>query len=300
MKHPGKHRWGATLAELFRGFGPRFGELAYIGQGRLPGTLGYELHRNACIERTIGHEENLQCFLVGNELPKEFGIGLDERVVEYPWALSKLRQYGRQSRILDAGSTLNYEYLLRHPLLSRHKWTLVTLAPESRCFWGLGVSYLYEDLRSLPFREGWFDAVFSLSVIEHIGMDNAAYTSDQSYREDKPRDYLSAVGELRRILKPGGWLYLTVPFGQHEDHGWLQQFDTEKLDELISHFQSQRVNKTFFRYTKTGWSYATEDQCSSLAYFDIHARRRSRNGKPTLDPDHAAAARGVACVELQK
>ena len=53
--------------------------------------------------------------------------------------------------------------------------TIVTLAPEPVAFTSLGVSYLYGDLRQLPFRDDWFDEVACLSTLEHVGMDNAVY-----------------------------------------------------------------------------------------------------------------------------
>lgn len=46
----------------------------------------------------------------------------------------------------------------------------------------------------LPFRDATFDAILCTSVLEHV--DNAEY----------------AVGEMARVLRPGGRLLITVPF----------------------------------------------------------------------------------------
>jgi len=292
----------ATAVEkLVEAYGQRFGSFIYCCQGRLPWTLGYGAYRSAYIERLIRHEESLEYFQEVRELPDGFGMRLDERVIEYPWAFSKLRTFGEKSRLLDAGSTFNHHMILRHPAIERHNWTILTLAPESKCFWDRGISYIYDDLRSTPLRDGWFDAVFCISVIEHVGMDNFLYTAERSYRENRPQDYLYAIAEMKRVLRPQGWLFLTVPFGRYENHGWLQQFDTAMLSSLISHFQPQSLRKTFFRYTERGWKLAIEDQCRDLAYFDIHASKFSKSKQPKrFDSDFAAAARGLACLELQK
>lgn len=290
---------GTTLKRLLHACGQRLYGVISSCWGCSSGAQRYEAHRNTYIERVIGNEDLLEGFQENRELPDNFGVRLDERVIEYPWVLAKLRRYRNRSRFLDAGSTLNHEMILRHPLVRKHNWTLLTLSPESKCFWDLGVSYIYDDLRVMPLRDNWFDAVFCISVIEHVGMDNVFYAPNGLHREDRPQDHLIAIREIRRILRPDGWLFLTVPFGRYEDHGWFQQFDSAMLSALIAHFQPQRVQKTFFRYTGHGWKLASEEQCRDLAYFDMSKFSKS-SGATHLDPDFAAAARGVACVELQK
>jgi predicted SAM-dependent methyltransferase len=292
---------GGVVKELIRGSWLSLGRFAYRCQGRIPWSAGYGAYRTTLIEKLITDQEFLERFQEGRDLPDGFGMRLDERVIEYPWVFTKIRKYAGRSHFLDAGSTLNHEMILKQSTIKQHKWVILTLGPESKCFWNWGVSYVYDDLRSVPLREEWFDAVFCISVIEHIGMDNLLYTPEDNYRERRPRDYLHAVDEMKRILKPKGWLYLTVPFGRYEDHGWLQQFDTGMLSELIAHFKPRGLKNTFFRYTGRGWKLATEDECSDLAYFDFHAGRFSKiKGLKRFDADFAAAARGLACVELQK
>lgn len=278
------------------------GCLAYLCRGRLPLTVGYREYRNRYVRNVNGSDELLKLFNAGKELPANFGARLDERVVEYPWVLSRLGRYEDKLRALDAGSTLNYDEILRHPAVKRHKWSIVTLAPEAECFWDEGISYLYEDLRSLPCKEEWFDVVTCISTIEHVGMDNVLVTTERNHRENRPRDFLRAVREIRRVLKPGGALFLTVPFGRYEHHGWLQQFDSGMLSALISEFRPQKVEKAFFRYTEHGWKLAGEEECVDLSFSDVirnkHANRKDRvRGFPS---DYAVAARAVACIELRK
>jgi len=291
------------MNRLFRTSSQQLGSWVYGCSARIPPVRRrlYGSHRNTYIQRFISKYDLLRFFQQRRALPDEFGIGLDERVIEYPWVLSRLLKYQEKCRFLDAGSTLNHEMILHHPLVKRHKWTILTLAPESECFWDLGVSYAYEDLRSMPFRDQWFDAAFCVSVIEHVGMDNVSYTPDKSYRESRAQDYLQAIDELKRVLRPGGWLYLTVPFGSYENHGWLQQFDSSMLSRLVAHFEPQRTDKTFFRYSDQGWNLATEEECRNSYYCHIDAGRFSKAlDRKRYDMNFTAAASAVVCIELQK
>ena len=132
----------------------------------LPWSEGYFEHKCAEIARVLRNG----AFPEG-ELPPGFGFRLDERIVEYPWLFSRLPAC--LGVLLDAGSVLNFDFVLAHPALAGKKLHICTLAAENECFWRNGISYLFEDLRRLPYRDGWFDWIISLSTLEHVGMDNS-------------------------------------------------------------------------------------------------------------------------------
>jgi predicted SAM-dependent methyltransferase len=54
------------------------------------------------------------------------------------------------------------------------------------------------DVHELPFRSGEFDGAINVWVAEHV------------------RDPLGMTGEMARVLRPGGWLMMFVPFVVHE------------------------------------------------------------------------------------
>lgn len=133
-------------------------------------------------------------------------------------------------------------------------------------------------------RDGIYDTIACVSVLEHIGCDNKNYTGDPRYRENAPQDYRLVMQELSRMLKPGGTLLLTVPFGQYSHLGWLQQFDQALLCSAIDAFgPAQRVQQTFYRYTAEGWNLSTAEECSQCVY-----------------GEESAAASAVACVCILK
>ena len=120
---------------------------------------------------------------------------------------------------MDAGSALNHDYILEHPIFEKKKLHILTLAPEANCFWKRGVSYLFEDLRNIPTRDSSYDTIVCLSTLEHVGCDNTWYSGQTVHRERHSEDFVIAMQELSRVLKPGGRLFLTVPFGSHRHFG---------------------------------------------------------------------------------
>jgi len=226
------------------------------------------------------------------KLPPGYGFRLDERIVEYPWLFSRLPTV--PGALLDAGSVLNFDFLLDHPRLKSKKLHICTLAPESDCFWTRGISYLFEDLRRLPYRDEWFEWVVCLSTLEHVGMDNTLlYTGDAAQKQAQPQDYLTALRELNRVLKPGGTLYLSVPYGRAARHGWLQIFDQGMIENVIAAFAPVEHSAAYFLYHADGWRASDAQEAGNATFFDIHHSQG-------YDPDFAASARAVCCLELKK
>jgi SAM-dependent methyltransferase len=257
----------------------------FLAQGRRPYARGYVSYREIQLRRYVESE------MPGCELPAGWGLWLDERAVEYPWFLSSLP--AMSGKLLDAGSALNHQYVLSHEKLRQKSVSILTLAPEAECYWHCGISYTYGDLRNCCFRDDYFDWVVSISTLEHVGMDNTLfYTTDKSKNESNPDSYLEALMELRRVLKRGGTLYITLPFGRPRSYGWLQVFGGQKVDALIKAFHPASYQETYFRYGNSGWQISSRDECRSARYYD---RWREGDGAPEL-----AAAEAVVCVELVK
>lgn len=264
----------------------------YFAEGRKPWTKGYVYYKDRLLTEVVNDPATLERFRTGAELPDEYGVGIDERCIEYPWALSQLSDCG--PRLLDAGSALNHEYLLEHDLLEDRSTLIYTLAPEPYSLSRHNVSYVYGDLRETLLRDNYFDVVACISTLEHVGMDNTMlYSSQELYQECDSDAHLAVLKEIRRVLKPGGILLITVPFGKAENHGWMQQFDLARVHRLIDEFGGRVEHERYYRYLATGWIRTGAEECAECEYFNVHARQN-------FDEDNAAAARAVACLRLKK
>jgi SAM-dependent methyltransferase len=139
-------------------------------------------------------------------------INAPSRFPEYHRFASVISGFIRESaerpvRILDVGSPKLLGLYLGHATRAALTLTDITdlnLA-EYRLMWralqpaALGnVDFSLQDARALQFGAATFDVVYSMSVLEHV--------------EGEAGD-TQAVAELLRVLKPGGLLVLSVPFG---------------------------------------------------------------------------------------
>ncbi len=165
---------------------------------------------------------------------------------------------------------------------------------EENIFRRNNVSYIYGDLRDTVFKDEFFDEIVCISTLEHIGMDNTLlYSTDERSKEFRPDDYIKVIKEFRRILKVGGRLFITIPFGRYENLGWLQQFDYQRIGIIRDIFQGSSSNISFFKYSKQGWQMSEPEACADCSYFDLYKTKK-------YNPDYVVAAMAVACMELIK
>ncbi|NMH86359.1 methyltransferase domain-containing protein [Flavivirga algicola] len=266
----------------------------YIDKGREPWSKGYHQYKQEVIVKSINDQGFLEKIKIKAPL-NNYGYRLDERVVEYPWIFSKLNV--KKQKLLDAGSTFNFDFIVNHPILKNKDLTIFTFAPESNNFCNKGVSYVYGDLRNIVFKDNLFDVVISQSTIEHIDMDNSIYGYDVKHNEDinrKSYDYILAVREMIRVLKNKGTLLLTFPFGKFENHGFFQQFDEEMLNKILELFQNIGTYKLdFFHYKKQGWEFAKQAELVDVVSYNPHTGKGKHE-------DGAAHCRSVVCIHFIK
>ncbi|MEX2570206.1 MAG: class I SAM-dependent methyltransferase [Gemmatimonadota bacterium] len=156
---------------------------------------------------------------------------------EYPWALSRA-ELPAGSRVLDAGAgdSIFSVYLAKRG----HRVTAVDLSFAGTLgeLHHVPIEYVRADLTDLPQPSASFDAVFCISVIEHLS------------EEQVPK----AMAELRRVLRPGGKLLLTTDYYEDADAEiWYSGpgerfkvdwgiFDADRLERLILRAPGYRVH----------------------------------------------------------
>ncbi len=121
------------------------------------------------------------------------------------------RQLPAGSRVLDAGAgDCRYAGLFQHT-----SYIAVDFAKVAKPYGELDV---IADLVHLPFPSAYFDAIICTQVLEHL---------------PKPQ---IALGELHRLLRPGGKLWLTAPlyYQEHEAPFDFYRYTRFGLDHLLS------------------------------------------------------------------
>jgi len=265
---------------------------AWVRKGRVPGGPGYNAAKWSSIEQALAG-------VTGQPYGYD-DAGLDERVVEYPWAFARLAKlHTRGARLLDAGSVLNHRSLLAHCRRTGHRpLSIVTLRYEGFAEVSDDVRYEFADLRTLPYRDDWFALVVSLSTLEHVGMDNAIYGDKTGAGPDPTLALISAMHELRRVTMPRGTALVSVPFGIRSNRGWLRIFDEGDLDG-VTRSSGWRLEQTrFFRATRDGWREGSMDDARDAGYNE--PRDPLLAGVARTAPEWVAAAEAVALVELTK
>jgi SAM-dependent methyltransferase len=253
---------------------------------RRPFSPGYQTAKLRTIKAAI----ELGVCREGQDLPPGYGIAMDERVVEYPWLFARLKP--NVGKMLDAGSALNHDYLLERPPLKGADITIMTLAPEKRCYWHRGFSYVFGDLRRTMFADETFDTIVSISTIEHIGLDNTMlYTGNPADAENDEGGFASAVKEFKRILKPGGSCFISFPFGKRANLGWYQVFDRVMVDKVVEIFSPRSHQVDYFGYSKDGWQRSSPEIVKGATVYDVHTGEG-------WGEDRAASSRAIACLQF--
>lgn len=267
----------------------------FFKNGQIPWSEGYETHKVESISESITDVSILDAFSK-KKTPANYGYRLDERIVEYPWIFANLKK--EKTIFLDAGSTFNFEYLLDNELIENKDKYIYTFYPEEKSYNQKRISYVYGDLRNLPFKHEFFEEIVCQSTIEHIDMDNSMYgyelKSTLNVFTNKSYEYLEVIYELLRVLKNDGQLLLTFPYGKFENHGFFQQFDKEMVARITDKIKGLgSYELTFFKYLPEGWILASQEDCDDSESYNPHTQIGKKN-------DFAAHSRAICCLKFIK
>lgn len=157
---------------------------------------------------------------------------------EYPWAIEQSGILSRSNlRILDVAPDFTFPYASF--LEANHKVTFIDLEKRQwsdAVTWGAEVSelairsdYRLMDVRNMAFPAETFDAIFCISVLEHIVCPTQDPNHPELARIFDPLGARPALTEIRRCLKTGGRFLLTVDI--YQGLKWKSLFDTWKIHE---------------------------------------------------------------------
>jgi len=174
------------------------------------------------------------------------------RRVEYPWAILN-GNLNKPMKILDVGSGVSlfpvylgskgYDVISIDP----DKILMERLSPKLAEFSGVKVNYQLGDVTNLNFDDCVFDRVYCISVIEHLEEEivNGNYFNYHKQNLD-----VKAIGELLRVLKPGGLLILTFDWNEDPD-----EHRSYKLDDIYERvLKSYRSNLVSDKKPELNWN----------------------------------------------
>jgi len=115
----------------------------------------------------------------------------NERAIEIPITMGFVHKF-RGSRILEVGNVLSHYFSFNHDIVDKYE---------------KGQGVINQDIVEFESKEK-YDLIVSISTLEHVGWD-------ETPKDDKK--ILLAIENLKRLLKMGGTIIITLPFG-HNPH----------------------------------------------------------------------------------
>jgi len=187
--------------------------------------------------------------------------GVNERIIELPYVLAALANLPSGSHLLDFGATesplalslasLGHDVIAldQRPYPLEHRHLTVVVGPV-------------EDWAGPPRP---FDAIISLSTLEHVGIRTDHYGSTVT-NLGLDREILE---RFRGWLAPRGRLIMTAPYGRWAIDSLQRTYDAGHLEELL---QGWQVEERRFAFTSDSlqWSVVDEEPDPGLWDSDTH------------------------------
>ena len=153
------------------------------------------------------------------------------RRTEYPWAIQQAK-LDKKMKILDVGSGISlFPVFLAskgHDVFSidNDEILMNRVSPELAKLSGVTVNYSFVDVTKINFEDETFDRVFCISTIEHLEEEiiDSKYVNYHKKNLD-----VKAIGEMLRVLKPGGILIFTFDWSESND-----ELRSYKLDDIYN------------------------------------------------------------------
>lgn len=170
----------------------------------------------------------------------EVGVLLvNERIVEQPWVFAQVGTVPQ--RILDVGGSESTVALS----LATLGHEVVVVDPRGYPVEHPNLTVCCERLEDhAPGRP--YDIAVALSAVEHFGLGH--YAGGEDAADDR-----AAVARLRQLVRPGGRLLLTVPFGAAASADAFQRtYDLAGLEALLAGWRVEE-RAAAWRTTRTRW-----------------------------------------------
>jgi len=155
---------------------------------------------------------------------------LDGRVIEYSFVIGKLASQ-KKGKVLDVGCVARLNFL--PATLTSIGWEVYGIDLRQFKFRFPNFHFVYGDITRTDFPDNFFDAVYAVSTLEHLGIGGRYGISKYD-----PEGDVKAVREIRRILRRGGSLLVTMPCGKEARQTTLNRvYSRDSLEELFTNWE---------------------------------------------------------------
>ena len=181
-----------------------------------------------------------------------------DRDIEDPWLRARLAMLPAGTRILDVGCVEGW-VLDGYPTA---RGIDARLAPVK---WVGRVDQC--DAEMIPCPSAAFDAVTCVSVLEHVGLGWYGDPVEAGGDDGKAG---RIIAEMARVLKPGGWLFLTVPLGltmTKDGRPFARSVAVEEIDTWIN--AAELIAREWITVSSSTWEAAPDDRPEQARYLAI-------------------------------
>lgn len=177
-----------------------------------------------------------------------------DRAIEYPWALKHVDI--TQGNFLDVGSTVGT--MFRDHLADNVEVYIINQETEQRFKDVKGVNAITGDIRNTQFETNKFDVITCISTIEHIGVEGRYHVKAD------PLGDKNAMNEMLRILKPGGKLLLTVPYGAKDMLPINKLYNKSRIKDITKGYNI--ISSEYQKYDERFhiWSEVKEEEAAKV------------------------------------
>ena len=176
----------------------------------------------------------------------------DGRMIEYSFVIGKLVSLAK-GRLLDVGCVARLN--LVPATIASLGWEVYGIDVRQFKFRFPNFHFVLGDITKTDLPDSFFDAVSAVSTLEHIGLKGRYGIS-----EGDPEGDAQAVREIRRILRRGGRLLVTLPYGIEKRQTNLNRvYNHDSLHELFSNWEIK--DKVFYSQDSEGfWIPVVEEE----------------------------------------
>lgn len=180
-------------------------------------------------------------------------VYMNERIIEIPYVIESLNGISKDKKILDLGCTESPVPLF----VSSLGYNITGFDYRQYPYYHPNLHFVQGNILALPFPDNCFDVVFCISTIEHIGI---GYYEDPSLSEEADQ---KAIDQVYRIMKPGGLLVFSAPYGVSHVSESQRIYDAKALTNLLGKFVVNKIQ--YYKSSKNDKS-----QCNYWEEVDQH------------------------------